>query len=79
MVWGYFCPEGIGYVYLIKSNINKEDYQAILASNFIDSVEFYGHKVEDIIFQNDNDPKYLVKSTTKWLVDSSINVLIWPS
>ena len=48
-------------------------------SNFIDSAEFYGYNVEDIIFQNDNDPKYSANSTTKWLVDSSINVLIWPS
>ena len=79
MVWGYFCPEGPDYVYLIKSNINKEDYQAILAFNFIDSVEFYGHKVEDIIFQNNNDLKYSVKLTTKWVIYSSINVLIWPS
>ena len=57
MVWGYFCPECLGYVYLIKYNMNKEDYQAILTFNFIDSVEFYGHKVEGKIFQNDNDPK----------------------
>ena len=59
--------------------MNKEDYQAILASNFIDLVKFYGHKVEDIIFQNDNNLKCLVKSTTKWPVDSSINDLIWSS
>ena len=79
MVWGCFCPEGPGYVYLIKYNMKKEGYQVILASNFIDLVEFYGHKVEDKTFQNDNDPKYSAKSTTKWLVDSSINILIWPS
>ena len=26
IVWGCFCPEGPGYIYLTKSNINKEDY-----------------------------------------------------
>ena len=26
MVWGCFCTEGLGFVYLIESNINKEDY-----------------------------------------------------
>ena len=26
LVWGYFCSEGPGYVCLIKSNMNKEDY-----------------------------------------------------
>ena len=50
MVWGCFCPGGTSYVYLIECNMNKRDYQTILASDFIDPIEFYGHKVEDIIF-----------------------------
>ena len=33
----------------------------------------------DYIFQQDNDPKQLAKSTKKWLSENNVNVLQWPS
>ena len=75
MVWGCFSTAGPGYICLIESNMNAEDYHGILESDFLDTLEYYGVEVEHVIFQHDNDPKYTAGSTKKWLEDNQISVL----
>jgi hypothetical protein len=41
MVWGCFCAAGPGYPTLIEGNMDAEDYRGILASDLLDSMEFY--------------------------------------
>jgi transposase len=79
MVWGCFCADGPGYLCMIEGRMNAEDYQGILASDFLDSIEYYGREIGDVIFQHDNDPKHTAVSTKKWLQDHGISTLQWPS
>jgi transposase len=79
MVWGCFSAAGPGYICLIEGNMNAEDYCGILEFDFLDTLEYYGVEVEDVVVQHDNDPKHTAGSTKKWLEDNGIEVLEWPS
>jgi hypothetical protein len=79
MVWSCFCAAGPGYICYIDGNMTAQDYCGILESDLLDSLEYYSDKISNSIFQHDNDPKHTAKLTLKWLEDSGVEVLDWPS
>ena len=66
--------KSVGKISVIVMNAQK--YKQILQENLMSSVESL-ELPSDYIFQQDNDPKQLAKSTKKWLSEN--NVLQWPS
>lgn len=58
--------------------MNAESYQKILQDNLMRSVERL-RLPSDWVFQLDNDPKHTARSTRKWLAESNVDVLQWPS
>ena len=78
MILGCFSSKGVGRISVIDGKMNAENYQKILQDNLMTSVEKLRLPPE-WIFQQDNDPKNIVRSTKKWFAESNVNVLQWPS
>ena len=45
-------------------------YVSILEDEFQQSLEFYGLEIEDVIFQQDNDPQTHLSNVLKWPAQS---------
>jgi hypothetical protein len=79
MVWGCMGWNGVGILCEVEGRMNAEQYISILEECLLRSMEESGIDEEDIIFQQDNDPKHTSKLATKWFEDHDINVLSWPA
>jgi transposase len=77
-VWGCFAAHGVGRIYRVNGNLEKEQFHKILQTQMVPSARelFSG---EEWIFQQDNDPKHTAKKNKKYLQNKNINVLTWPS
>lgn len=78
MLWGCFAAGGTGALHKIDGIMRKEHYVDILKQHLKTSARKLklGRKW---VFQMDNDPKHTAKLVRKWLKDSKVNVLEWPS
>ena len=79
MLWGCFSWSGPGYITKIQGRMDSDLYCSILDDEFKETLEDYGVGINDIIFQQDNDPKHKSKKATKWFQDNEVEVLPWPS
>ena len=57
MVWGCMLWEGPGFAARIDWKMDADLYTQILEDDFQLSLQFYHKNPQDIIFQQDNDPK----------------------
>lgn len=78
-LWGCFCWDGPGFATKIEDTVRKEVYVEILEDELLQSLDYYGKEVGDIIFQQDNAPAHNAKMTMDWLQDHGFEVLDWPS
>ena len=69
--------EGVGRLAEVEGKMNADHYVSILEDNLLSSLEESGFSIEDVIFQQDNDPKHTFKKATKWFENNNINVLVW--
>jgi transposase len=78
MLWGCFVFGGTGALHKIDGVIRKENYKHILKQHLKTSVRklMRGCKW---VFQMNNDPKHTSKVVAKWLEDTKVKVLKWPS
>jgi hypothetical protein len=68
-----------GFVAKIDGKMDPDLYRSILDEDLMKSLEWYGDKVEDMIFQQDNDPKHKSKKAKEWLEEHEMEVLLWPA
>ena len=54
----------LGYACRIDGRIDGDFYVKIIKEDLMASIEYYGQSPEDVIFQQDNDPKHTVASKT---------------
>ena len=78
MIWECFSAKGVGKILVRDGKMNVQKYKHILQENLMSSVESL-ELPSDYIFQQDNDPKHIAKSTKKCLSENNVNVLQWPS
>jgi hypothetical protein len=51
ILWGCFTAKGVGYMVKIEGSLNAELYTKILDDEFLQTLEYYGYKKEESIFQ----------------------------
>jgi transposase len=78
MVWGCFTAEGVGYLCKIDGGLDSDLYCSILKEDLMGSLKYYNLDVNDVIFQQDNDPKHMSKRAQKCLNELGLTVLEWP-
>lgn len=79
MVWGCFTWWNTAPLVKIEGIMKKEDYLGILQSNLPDFIEKCAYPIEEVIFQQDGDPKHTAKIVKKWLDDQDFQLLQWPA
>jgi transposase len=78
MIWGCMTYHGVGYMCKIDGIMNQHIYKEILEDELLNTIDWYDMEIEDIIFQQDNDPKHTAKSVQKWLDEQAFQQLDWP-
>jgi len=57
MMWGCMTWKGIGYATKIEGKMDAQLYVEILEDELAKSLEWWGVEEEEVIFQQDNNPK----------------------
>jgi transposase len=78
MFWGSMLWEGPGYGTKINGRMDADLYIGILEDELQQGLQHYGKDIEDVVFQQDNDPKHKSKKATNWLNDSGLEIMVWP-
>jgi hypothetical protein len=79
MVWRCLLWDGPGFATKIEGRMDAELYTAILEDELQQTMEWYGLETEDVIFQQDNEPKHTSKKARKWFNEHGYQVLQWPA
>ena len=79
MVWGCMTAQGIGYLMRIEGNMDADLYCQILRDELMTTLEFYNLDVNEVIFQQDNDPKHTSRKAKDCFQELGLNVLQWPA
>ena len=79
MMWGCMTAAGVGYATKIDGKMDAALYVSILKDELMQSLAHWGKEVEDIIFQQDNDPKHTSKKAKTWLEDHEFKFMKWPA
>ena len=79
MVWGCMGWNGVGHLAEVEGRMDADQYVSILEDHMLPSLEESGIPEDEVIFQQDNDPKHTSKKAKKWMEDHSITLLDWPA
>ncbi|KAI4895662.1 hypothetical protein NFI96_004662 [Prochilodus magdalenae] len=78
MLWACFSSTGPGNLVRVHGIMDALKYQDILKQNLVASARKL-KMGRHWVFQQDNDPKHMAKSTQKWFTTHRIKLLPWPS
>jgi len=78
MMWGCMLWTGPGFACKIDGKLDGELYVKIMQDELLESLAYYGKEVDEVIFQQDNDPKHGCGKAKAWFKDQNLQVLQWP-
>ena len=64
MIWGCMTAKGFGYASGIDGRMDAELYTRILGDELFKTIEHYKLEANNIIFQQDNDPKHTSRAAS---------------
>ena len=67
MVWGCMGWKGVGQLAEVEGRMDADQYVAILEDHLLPSIAESGIPGEEVIFQQDNDPKHTSKKAKTWM------------
>jgi hypothetical protein len=79
MEWGCNEWNGVGVLSEVEGKMDAEQYVAILEQGLLQIMEDSGIPEDDIIFQQDNNPKYTYMRAQIWFEAQEIKLLDWPA
>lgn len=79
MFWGCISVNGAGFGCRVDGRMDSALYLEILQGEFMQSIGLFGKSVQDIIFQQDNDPKHKSRLVMNWIEGVGIQLLDWPA
>jgi transposase len=79
MMWGCMTAQGVGHACRIDDRLDAQLYVRILDDEFLGTLEYYGLEKDEIVFQQDNDPKHTSRIAHEWLENNKVEVLKWPA
>ena len=82
MFWSAISYAGVGWICKINGNMDQYLYKEILEEDLEQTIQYTCEKLglrrDQIIFQQDNDPKHKAKSVTEHLQKQSYKVMTCP-
>ena len=79
MIWGCMTYYGVGYFCKIDDILDAELYTKILRGELMNTIEYYGLDIDDVIFQHDLDPKHTAAKSEEVLDELGLDVMEWPA
>ena len=79
MMWRCMTWEGVGMACKINGKMDANLYTQIMEDELQQTLEYYGKTPDDIILQQDNDPKHTSRLAKQWFEDHGFEVMVWPA
>ena len=79
MVWDCIGWNGVWILSEVEGRMDAEQYVAILEQGSLQNMKESEISENNIIFQQDNDPKYTSRRIEKWFEEQKIKLLDWPA
>lgn len=82
-LWSAITYAGVGWMCRISGNLDQTLYKEILDDDLNQTIDYTCQKLglrrDQIIFQQDNDPKHTANSIQTYLKEQSYKVMEWPA
>ena len=59
--------------------MNEDLYLQILKDELLNTIQYHGLDLSNIIFQQNNDLKHTCKKVKKWLEEQEFRTMVWPA
>ncbi|KAI4293173.1 hypothetical protein PAPHI01_2447 [Pancytospora philotis] len=70
---------GVGKLVFIESTMNAISFVEIVGTGLLGTLRLHNKDTDEIILQQDNDPKHTSRYAQSCIYASNINVMQWPS
>ena len=79
MMWGCMTWDEVGMACKMDGKMDANLYVQILKDKLQQTLVDYEFTLEDIIFQQNNNPKHTSRKAKEWLREHEFEVMIWPT